>query len=402
MAGKARTTPPGVTPPGKPGGEAVKPPLQAPVAPPRDTLADLLASELSTDHEAPGKLAANARAEAELALLDLLSTAGERPHDFDFFHLVRRLEVLWATARAGPVLGKSVRASEDVVRFSQEPSLAFAPRTIGGVKTRAGITRFFVNFMGLLGPHGPMPAHLTDYVYTRQLHHADPTLARFFDIFNHRMVSLFYRAWAMNRPAVNYDRSALPGADEAQDDFARYCASLIGIGMEHLRGRDALPDRAKLYYSGRLVGQTRNPEGLIAMIADYFGVQSTIEEFVGRWFDLPAQYHTRLGNPATAALGQTALAGGRVWNCQSVVRLRLGPMGLTQYERLLPGGPAYSKLAAWIKLFAGPELAWEAKLTLKQAEIPRAELGRGVRLGWTTWVTTKPLGRDPEDVTLHN
>lgn len=379
-------------------------PLPSPVAPPRDTLADLLASELSTGRERTAKDPSHVRADAELAMLDLLTAAGERPHEFDFFHLVRRLEVLWAAARSGPVLGKSVRASEDVVRFSQEPSLAFAPRTIAGVKTRSGITRFFVNFMGLLGPQGPMPAHLTDYAYTRQIHHADPTLARFLDIFNHRMVSLFYRAWAMNRPAVSYDRSALPGVEsaEAQDDFARYCASLIGIGMEHLRGRDALPDRAKLFYSGRLVGQTRNAEGLIAVIAEYFGVQSSIEEFVGRWFDLPDQYLTKLGNKSTAILGQTAISGGRVWNCQSVVRLRLGPMGLTQYERLLPGGPAHEKLAAWIKLYAGPELAWEAKLTLKQAEIPRAALGRGVRLGWTTWISTKPLGRDPDDVTLHN
>ena len=172
--------------------------------------------------------------------------------------------------------------------------------------------------------------------------------------------------------------------------------------MEHLRGRDALPDRAKLYYSGRLVGQTRNPEGLIAVIAEYFGVQTTIEEFVGRWFDLPEQYHTRLGNKSTALLGQTAITGGRVWNCQSVVRLRLGPMGLKQYERLLPGGPAHAKLADWIKLYAGPELAWEAKLTLKQAEIPRALLGRGVRLGYSTWVSTNPITTDPDDVTLHN
>ena len=44
---------------------------------------------------------------------------------------------------------------------------------------------------GLLGPNGPLPLHLTEYVRERLRHHADPTFARFLDLFHHRFALFF-------------------------------------------------------------------------------------------------------------------------------------------------------------------------------------------------------------------
>lgn len=55
-------------------------------------------------------------------------------------------------------------------------------------------------FFGLGGPNGPLPLHLTEYMRERQRNHADPTSKRFLDVFHHRLLSLFYRAWAEARP----------------------------------------------------------------------------------------------------------------------------------------------------------------------------------------------------------
>ena len=107
----------------------------------------------------------------------------------------------------------------------------------------------------LLGPHGPLPTHLTEYVRDRVRNANDPTFARFLDIFHHRMVTLFYRAWANAQPAVSLDR---PGRDR----FSFYVGSLFGLGEAMLRERDAVPDFAKLHFAGLLAGPTRPAAGL--------------------------------------------------------------------------------------------------------------------------------------------
>jgi type VI secretion system protein ImpH len=344
---------------------------------------------------------------AEGELLDLLRRAGEAPWEFDFFDLMRRIEVLAMVAADAPGVGRSSRPREDPVRFAQEPSLAFAPRTIHGVKTRAGITRMAVNFMGLLGPQGPMPLHFTEYVRSRELHHQDPTWARFLDIFNNRMVGLLYRAWAMNRPVVGRDATAA-GAGE-RDRFAAYVGSLFGLGIAAVYDRDAVPDDAKRFFSGRLGNQTRCPEGLAAVLRESFGTFVRIEEFVGRWSPLPAQSRTRLGVKGVSTLGGpdggSVIVGDRVWECQSTVRVVLGPMPWSAYDNLLPGRVGYERLVAWLAMFGGIEMSWEVVLVLRKEDVPQARLGGGgggVRLGYSAWIRKGKPEEDAADVVLRD
>ncbi len=253
-----------------------------------------------------------------------------------------------------------------------------------------------VNFMGLLGPQGPMPLHLTEYAHDRKLNHDDPTLARFLDIFNHRMISLFYRAWACNRQTISHDRPN-------EDRFSNYIGSLIGIGTDALRNRDAVSDMAKLHYSSHLVCQTRHAEGLRAILEDYFGVKTVIEEFVGQWITLPEAYRCRLGQSAeNATVGVNAVIGSRIWDCQQKFRIVMGPMGLSDYERLLPGSGSFEALKAWVRNYVGDELSWELRLILKAAEIPAIHLGEAGRLGWTTWLKSRPFEQDADDLVLES
>jgi len=317
----------------------------------------------------------------------------EKPHGFDFFQAVRRLENLHADR---PRVGFSRRPIEDPVRFCQEPSLAFAPRTVAGYRHDVGARapRMFVNFLGLLGPNGPMPLHVTQYARERDRAQHDHTLARFLDLFNHRMLSFFYRAWAANQQTVQFER----GGD---DRFAVYIGSLFGIGMPTCRDRDSVPDVAKLHYSGHLVCQTRYPEGLCQLLADYYGVRVELAEFVGQWLDLPTDCICRLGeSPETGSLGLTTIIGARMWECQQRFRLRFGPMGLAEYERLLPGGDSLRRLIAWLKNYLADQLLWDVQLILKKEEVPPLEMGKGGRLGWTTWMTSKPLDHDADDLIL--
>lgn len=366
------------------------------------TAPDLLTPPTPAPADASGRVRpASAESPRPDRLAHLRARLEAEPWSFDFYAAVRALEALEPERRR---VGTSVRVSEDAVRFGQEPSLAFAPATVWRFEpsrtTPWGAVvpdRLLVNFLGLLGPQGPMPLHLTEFIRDRARNHHDHTLARFLDLFHHRIISLFYRAWAQARQTVDYDRAA--AGDEGR--WVTYVGSLIGLGLPGVRHRDDVPDETKLHFAGRLAPQVRNAEGLRAIVEKYFGVPTEIEEFVGRWLDLPERHLCRLGSsPDSAGLGTTAILGARAWDCQGMFRLRLGPMTLADYERLLPGSRGQRRLRDWIRLYLCDELAWEARLVLLEREVPRLSLGRTGRLGWTTWLATGPLGRDPADLAL--
>jgi type VI secretion system protein ImpH len=319
----------------------------------------------------------------------------DTPYGFDFFQAVRRLECAHPEL---PRVGHSQRSQDDVVRFSQNVSLAFPVSAIQAYHepTKEHPGRMAVNFFGLLGVNGPMPLSVTEYVYDRLHNCRDRTLASFLDIFHHRMISLFYRAWSCAQQSVSSDR-------KEQDHFAFYTGSLFGIAEDSFRNRDAVPDSAKLHYSGRFVCQSRNAEGLREILQDYFGVMVKIKEFVGQWIELPREYRCRLGKSReSSTLGRTSVVGSRFWECHQKFRITFGPMNFCDYRRFLPGGNSIGRIAAWVRNYAGDALDWELKLILHGREIPAIRLGRTGQLGWSTWLGGKAFEKDAGNLVLRN
>jgi type VI secretion system protein ImpH len=324
----------------------------------------------------------------------LIAELEKNPHGFDFFQAVRLLQSSFADR---PRIGCSLSPVQDPVRFAQSPSLAFPPSTLERVQTGTpiGVPRLSVNFFGLMGPNGPLPHHLTEYARERERHFGDRTIASFINLFNHRLLSFFFRAWAASQKAVDLDRAQ-------EQNYAVYVGSLFGIGLESLQGRDAVSDWAKLYFSGRLACQTRNAEGLEAILQEYFEIQTDVQTFTGRWLDVPADSRCKLGDSLeTGSLGLTTIVGSRLWDCQLSFRIRLGPMSLRDYERMLPGGDAFQRLKYWVLNYCGEHFFWDAQLILRAAEVPDVVLGKSGKLGWTTWLKTKPLVHDAEDLILN-
>jgi type VI secretion system protein ImpH len=338
---------------------------------------------------------------------DLAKQLEQTPFAFDFFRAVRLLE-----SRRGPSdrIGSSHDLREDQIRFGQSPSLAFAPSTLesfrAGESSQPG--KMLVRFFGLFGPNGPLPLHLTEFAQQRQLQAKDNTFVEFCDIFHHRLLSLFYRAWAVNQKAVDFDkaadtsRAAVPSENWSGPRFALYIGSLFGLGMESLRDRDEISDWAKLFYSGRLGCQARNAEGLKAIVQDYFGILTEIGTFFGHWLKLPPNSVCRIGESReTGTLGVTAIVGERFWDCQLKFRVRLGPMKLVELQRLLPIGKSFRRLKCWVLTYAGEEFFWDVQLVLQAAEVPQISLGQTGLLGWTSWLKSLPFRRDADDVVLN-
>jgi type VI secretion system protein ImpH len=324
--------------------------------------------------------------------VDLFRRIAAAPETFGFFQTLRRIE---SAHRDRPRLGASHRPSQEAVRLGQEPSLVFAPATLAALEPAARMRppRLISRFLGLFGPNGPLPLHLTEYARDRLRNLRDPTFVRFADLFHHRMLSLFFRAWAASQPAVNYDRPET-------DRFALYVGALFGIGMPSLRRRDAMPDLAKLHFAGHLAAQTRHPDGLQAIISAFFTMRANIREFVGEWMYLPTETYSILGSPETCGLGVSATVGARVWGCHQKFRVIAGPMSFSDYRRLLPGGSSLARLVAIIRNYLGNALSWDVNLVLRRDEVPELRLGQLGQLGWTTWLGHRTKPTDADDLKL--
>jgi len=324
---------------------------------------------------------------------DPMEAIAKEPHRWDFFQALRAIEAHHPDL---PRLGTARRPADEPLRLGQSPDMGFAPASlsaVGGGYT-PGIPRLEVRFFGLFGPNGPLPLHLTAYARDRLLHHADPTLVHFADMFHHRLLLLFYRAWAQAQPAASHDRCG-------DDRFADFVGSLIGIGGPEWRGRDAVPTEAKLGFAGLLSRQARTADGLQVLLSGYLRVPVRVEPFVGRWMRLLPEERSRIGRKrasrraSTAQLGSSAVLGGAVFDRQHHFRLHIGPLDAATFESLLPAGTALPALQALVAQYLGQELGWDLQLELRNADRPQCKLGRHGRLGWTTWIGPRRAGERP-------
>jgi type VI secretion system protein ImpH len=319
----------------------------------------------------------------------------KEPYRYGFFQVMRLLECAYKDKAR---FGRSQRPGlEPSIRLGQEISLTFEASTLSTFNLRKpGLMPLLKQrFFGLFGTNGPMPTHLTEYIRERIHYHRDHTLAGFADMFHHRMICLFYRAWANSEPTISFDRPE-------SDRFSNYIGSLAGIASDAMPGHDAMLDLSKYHYIGFLASQNNPAEGLRAMLADYFGLKVSIEQFVPEWLDIQQSDLTLLGEtPRTGELGCSAILGSRVWGCQHKFRIHFGPLNLNEYLSLLPDGFRIDQLIAVIRNYIGDELSWDVNLILKKDQVPSAQLGEATRLGWTSWLGERGSEHDADDLRLN-
>jgi len=323
----------------------------------------------------------------------------ETPFEFEFFQAVRLLERLYP--QRAPV-GRFVSPTREVVRFGAHASFPFPASQIQRIDwpnaehaaDRTGPAPFVViNFMGLTGPSGVLPLYYTEMLLER-LRQKDTVLRDFFDIFNHRMISLFYQAWEKYRFTISYERGE-------RDRFSHHLMDLIGMGTRRLENRLAVRDDSLLFYAGMLAMHARSAAVLRRVLWDYFDVPVEVEQFTGEWHGLDEPDLCRFeGETPSEQLGLGAIVGDEIWNQQAGVRIKLGPLGLEQYLDFLPSGSAHEPLRSLAKFTARGQIDFEVQLILKKDEVPACELGRDTappRLGWTSWAKTRPMLEDAGD-----
>ncbi len=325
---------------------------------------------------------------------DLERALREYPQQFEFFQAVRLLERMQEDRE--PV-GCFAKPEREVASFSVNTSLLFPPSQIHNLQWTEGRRPvLIVNFMGLTGAAGVLPIPYTEFILDR-IRAKDRTIPAFFDIFNHRMISLFYQAWEKYRFAVAYER-------DKRDRFSRHIMALIGLGTGGLQNRQPVPDRSLLFYAGLLSMQARSATALEQLIADYFRVPVQVDQFVGAWYPLKKKDQCCFdeSNSLSTQLGFGVIVGDAVWDQQCRVRIKIGPLPVERYLDFLPSGKAYDGLRAVTHFFGRGDVEFEVQLILKQEDVPHCRMGEegpaAPRLGWFSWMKSKPtFDRNPGD-----
>jgi type VI secretion system protein ImpH len=337
-----------------------------------------------------------------VAMSELAELLRSQPWNFEFFQAVRVLERLHPDRAS---VGQFSVPSSEAMRFRAHASTVFPASEIQSLRDSDGERADMeVNFMGLFGPQGVLPLYYTELIGERA-RVRDTALIEFLNIFNHRMISLFYRAWEKYR---SWEKYRFPIAYERGDldQVGRRLLDFIGLGTPGLLRRQKVADDALIFYSGLLSQQPRCAANLENLLADYFDVPVEVEQFVGAWYKLDesTQFCMEDGTEVSEQLGFGAVVGDEIWDTQGRVRLRMGPLRMPRYLDFLPSGAAYAPLRAITEFYAGNEIDFELQLILDRRDVPVCELGAegeaGPRLGFITWARTKPMHRDPGETIL--
>ncbi len=307
--------------------------------------------------------------------------------DMNFFRMLALLE------KDGLRFGRSGGPDREPARLGQSARLGFATSDIASLTLEANEgakPKVAVNVLGLIGPEGPMPLHMTRWIMERMSNRwfagdsatalADTSFLDMVNMLQHRMLAFYWRAWADARPEIHL----------AYDNGGRVTAmlrSFAGLGLPGTLTGDTRIDGAKLRHATSLFQNTHGPERLTSFISTVLGIPVTLHEFVGIWMAIPEQLQTQLGH-SYAGLGTEAVLGARTYDRLSRAKLRVGPLTLHEFTTFLNDDLRWEQLRHAIIFASGKEMDYDLQLVLKSDEVPAAKLGE-CQLGRTTWLNRK-------------
>ncbi len=301
------------------------------------------------------------------------------PRRFRFDAAVRVLA--WARRAEDPT---------EILRFRSPAGLVYPPADVLDVRPHdGGLPEVTVGLMGLTGPSGVLPRYYSEVV-TQTLRERSTALRDFLDMLAHRFVAFFARAGMKYRPARAAEAASLRTTGTA-DSVTQVLLALTGYGTPHLAPRLAAGTEPLLDYAGLFASHPRSADRLAALISDWLGMQVEVEEFAGAWLSLPPDQRTRLSmNGAWCRLGVDAVAGVRAWDPQARIILRIGPLDLPGFQRLLPDRIVLHRLVSLVRAYLGFELGFAINPVLAARDVPSLLLTATAdpppRLGWNTWI----------------
>lgn len=328
------------------------------------------------------------------------------PQQFRFTQAVRLLERFASlnnasgTAFAKNPVARFLPPPSEAIRFHSKPSLAFPASELDSIalddteSTTPRQTHLTVNFLGLNGASGVLPYHYTEMLLQR-LKMKDAGMAAFFDLFNHRTISLYFQAAVKYNLPLEYERKKLnpvPGSET--DNHTQALLSLIGLGTKKLTRRLYTHDESLLYYAGLFSCKMRTSRGLQQILQHHFQIPVAIKEFIGEWQELIDDVRTRLPGMENRrgqnnCLGKSVMLGRKGWFAQGKFRIILGPLSHQLLDQFAPGTATLKALDEIVRLYVNYEHGYEFIMRIRRTDIPeRISLNsrKAAVMGWNTWL----------------
>lgn len=351
----------------------------------------------------------------------MISKLFKTPQAFSFFQAIRLLEIAARLQSApgprtrlgkAPAVGGFTPPQQELLRLGSSHLLRFPEAEIEALVKHEAASQpawnMTVNFLGLTGAAGVLPFHYTELVLQRSKA-KDEALRSFLDLFNHRTLSLFYRAATKYRLPLAYEKGLTAGPDKAaRDSHTRALLSLIGLGTGGLDDRMQIRDESLIFYGGLLTKQVRTASGLRQMLQDYFEVPVGIEEFLGSWEKIMPDARTRLASRAApkgqnARLGRSIVFGQKGWFAQGKLRIRIGPLNRPQFQNFAPGSRTLQALNEMVRFYLGAGTDYDFVIEVDRRHLSdKVALGKKAKpiMGWNTWLGGSGLQKNSKGAIL--
>lgn len=304
----------------------------------------------------------------------LIGTLCREPGRYSFFQAVELL-LAWLADCHQVSRGEAL---DRLLRFENSRDLAFPTGDVGEIRipTDAGDPPYAVMttlFMGFTGTHGTLPHHYTE----RLAADSSGEMQALLDVFSSRFVRHFFAVWRKHRVG-------LPSLDGGADDLQPLLLALSGN-----TAGTPVEETVAAYYTGAFRQRPASAAMLQSVLADFFQLPITITPNIGYWYTLRDDQLSRLGDDSCTLDGRMVL-GSHYWRRDGRVRIRIGPLDKATYNSFLPDGDNVPRLRALLSMFHMPGIDFEIVLVLRAADVKPMVLGEGFRLGYDTWLVSKP------------
>ncbi len=307
-----------------------------------------------------------------------------------------------AATPAGPKIGEALDPAREAVDFAHQPSQDFPRTTLAAFVPGKRRPMARSQHLGLTGPMGALPIHLTELAIFERRKKGDTPFADFLDLISARALQRFYRAWAEADRCAQADRPA-------DDRFAGYVGAVSGAADLSFvdaatrprpdKSGDAFDGWRRLPYAGFLAG-VRSAAVVGDLLSHLLERPVKVVETVGRWRPIAPDARTTIGR-AHAAIGRGATLGSRFYAVEFDVAFEIGVAAMDGLTDLLPGGHANRLLGEAARAALPGHLDWSARVTIAEPAIAPARLGT-TRLGWTSWVAPRGTARTRRDLALRD
>lgn len=324
----------------------------------------------------------------------VIESLEQHTEQYDFFQAVRLLQL--SLRQSSNVDPESALGEE--ISFFSSLSLAFPMGEIESLRIKYAVIddesidskalpckryRLCPTMIGLTGPLGALPMVYTQGLSAQVTIKQDSAAASFLDLFNNRLISLFFKAATRYNLPLQYE-------NKGRHAYLDHLHALAGYTPT--QSSEPTIDEAFAQFGGLIQGQQVSGESLRQVLSSYLNEPVSVDQFIPEWFDIPEDQRTCLGG-SFAQLGQTTFCGARVQQIDSRIRLNIGPLSQETYDALLPHGKIYLAMKQLLNRWCSPTTSIEVVLVLDKKAIHAAQLGNNANrsLGQGLFLLSKPV-----------